>query len=259
MNYKIFTTTVILTAVLLSSCSRSLFCTKGEGPIVEKELSINSFNQLVLSGSFDTYITKSETFSVKAKGHENVINELNTNVSGNRWDAKLDRMCFVDFELILFIQIPELNSIELEGSGDAHIDGFFRQNYFDIITQGSGDIICHDTIDAINLNIEIEGSGDVEGTFTCDRIEARTEGSGDMRLYGLTNVQHINITGSGNYMGYGMDSYESYIDILGSGHTQVYASEVLDVEILGSGNVYYKGFPTITSRILGSGNIINKN
>lgn len=259
MNYKKTLIIGTLFLMVFSSCSRSLFCTKGEGDIIERQLDIEQFDKLILSGSFDARINQSDSFSIVAQGHENILNDLNLNVSGSTWEADLDERCYVDYELVLYINVPNLSEVELEGSGNIFIDGIFRSDRFKALIEGSGDIICYDSIVAPEIHFEIEGSGDIEAPVDCARLNARIEGSGDMYIDGYAEEQQIDILGSGDYLAFGTESFETRIDILGSGNTEIHALDILDVEIEGSGNVYYIGYPTITSRILGSGKIINKN
>jgi hypothetical protein len=90
-------------------------------------------------------------------------------------------------------------------------------------------------------------------------IESEISGSGNMTLYGSAESQHINISGSGNVSAFGMEVYESFVKISGSGSSQVNVEHYLDVTISGSGSVYYKGNPEMNVNISGSGAVVNSN
>lgn len=258
-HLKITVIASIIISLSLTGCTRSLFCTHGEGEIIERTLDIREFNQLELCGSFDAEIIQGEEFTVTARGHENIIRDLNTFVTNNTWRAKLDKACYNYYELTLFISLPEIESITVEGSGDVYTEGVFIQDQFSAVIKGSGDIFCANPIEAESVYLDIAGSGDIEAKIITDYTNSRIEGSGEIYLSGSSIEQDIYILGSGDYLSSNLMTDYTGVKITGSGNTEVNAAEALNITIEGSGNVYYTGYPSIDSRILGSGRIINNN
>jgi hypothetical protein len=258
-HLKITVIASIIISLALTGCTRSLFCTHGEGEIIERTLDIRDFNELELCGSFDTEIIQGDSFSVTARGHENIIRDLSTFVIDNTWRAKLEKACYSHYELTLYITLPEIESITVEGSGDVYTQGVFVQDHFSAVIKGSGDIFCSNTIEAESVSLDIAGSGDIEAKIVTEYTHSRIEGSGGIFLSGSSLEQDIHILGSGDYIAPNLISDYAGIKIIGSGNTEVNVSEALDISIDGSGNVYYTGYPSIDSRIFGSGRIINNN
>lgn len=237
---------VLLTAISMSftSCFKDLWCIQGEGDIIEVELDLDDFNAIEASGAFDIYISQGDSQSVTAKGHENIIDQLETFVSGETWEAELnDEFCYRDYQLALYITIPSLESITITGSSKVVVEDFVNQQSLELTITGSGDAEFNDFLGAKTFDIKISGSGDVDCRGDFDQLE-------DF---------NIDITGSGNIDAFKAVTKRCDIDIAGSGNCEVYVEDSLNIDISGFGDIYYKGNPSITTDITGSGNLFNEN
>ncbi|MCP4179974.1 MAG: DUF2807 domain-containing protein [bacterium] len=238
--------TIILIAVLasgifLNSCERSPFCKRGKGDIVSRTITADDFTGIKLSNSFNMVISQGDVQEITAEGHENIINDLEINISGNTADFELEKKCYSKYDLTVYVTIPDLSEVKIDGSGDIEINEFLNLDNLSLSINGSGDI---------NAN------GDIEVLNTTD---INIDGSGNIHSQGVTGRQNIDITGSGNYSAYNVISEDCYVTIKGSGDCQVYANNLLDVYIAGSGDVHYMGNPTVDTDINGSGSVINSN
>jgi hypothetical protein len=235
---------LIAISVSLSSCFKDLWCIQGEGDIIEVELDLDDINAIEASGAFDIYISQGESQIIKAKGHENIIDRLETFVSGETWQAELDdEFCYRDYQLALYLTLPDLEAITITGSSDVVVEDFIDQESLEISIVGSGNAEFNDFKGAKTFDIKISGSGDVECLGDFDQLE-------DL---------NIQITGSGNIEAYKAITQSCDIDIAGSGNCKVYVEEKLNVDISGVGNIYYKGNPGITTNITGSGDLYDEN
>ncbi len=240
---KFSTTAIIAISIFLTSCEDFGFCIHGEGDIVTESIDISDFSSIDLIGADDVYITYGDSLSVTATGHQNIIDRLKRNVHGNTWNICLETGCHVDYELTVYITMPDIETISILGSGDVYVDDFIN----------GGD-----------LELSIGGSGDIElNRFeNCPKIDASITGSGDIKLQDAVpalEVLDIGIIGSGKFYGYPAETLEAFIDIVGSGSCYVSTSDLLDVHISGSGDVYYKGFPSVILKVTGSGSVIERN
>lgn len=247
---------LFISAPFLYSCTHSI---EGEGPIVEEELSLRSFTKLSTEGSFKVIITQGDVQSVFAKGQQNIINRIKTDIEDDELEIGLKNGNYKDYDLTIYITSPKLSKIELEGSGGIDINTFLVDN-LTLEVDGSGNINAEE-ITTQNLTLEIDGSGDI----TIDDLETVNtvldiDGSGNIDIDGTSTNQTIEIEGSGDISAYGInDNKSTEIKITGSGNCKIRTSENLDVTISGSGDVYYKGNPTVTQKITGSGELKHKN
>ena len=232
-----------LLTLSFASCEKNKLCVSGEGDMVTRTLSINSFSEIDLQASAIVRIHQGTEQMVVATGHSNIIDLIETDISGNRWEIEMNRNCIQNYELTIDITMATLTEVDLSGSGD---------------------IVINDFTDNENLLLKISGSGDIdmnnhEGLKTFQGI---ISGSGNIvALKPVPGVETLDmiISGSGNIHMYNLGTDNSDLLISGSGNIQTTTHSHMDVRISGSGNVYYKGHPGINANISGSGNLINRN
>lgn len=252
---------IIVLAVIMTISLTGCFypfgmCIGGEGKVVNDTLSISDFNAIESDGCFNVVIDYDSVQSVVAVGNQNIIDRLQTYVHNDTWNIKLEPGNYCDYELTIYITLPELKSATINGSGSIQVGSFFNQDYADFKINGSGSIDI-DTIQARDIELTIAGSGDINSFIDCATLTSNIYGSGNTRTKGWADDQSITIDASGNYKGSDCISKNSTVKILGSGSAYVDVSNNLDVRIDGSGSVYYLGNPHMNVIINGSGRIIS--
>ncbi|MCP3928560.1 MAG: DUF2807 domain-containing protein [Bacteroidetes bacterium] len=221
-NLSMYLVGLLIATTLFFGCTKDELCTKGEGTITTQTLHIPNFSGIDLQGAYDVVITQGIQQEVTATGHPNMISRLSSDVSNSIWKMGLNKGCYEDYELTVYITVPNMEDIEISGSGNVELNGFDNVNEF---------------------TIDINGSGSILGNADFSALEKLS----------------IKISGSGEYLGFPISTDECTIKISGSGTCEVQVNNSLDVDISGSGNVYYKGNPSITQDISGSGQVINNN
>ena len=229
---------VFLVVLATTACDNIWDCRKGEGPVVTQTLGLDEFNSIKLSGSGKVYISQGEVQEVQVEGQQNMIDNLNLRIRDGHWDIRFLDCTRSHKELIFYITVPEINALEISGSGD---------------------IIGENMLITDNMDIEISGSGKVSADVTANSLSMRIDGSGDIWLAGESEFADLRISGSGNLNAYDLEVDTYDIRITGSGGAKVTALEALDVNITGSGSVSYQGTPTINSSITGSGKVVSRN
>ena len=216
----------------------SFGCTAGSGSIVEETFQFSEFKGLRLKCSADIFITQGEEFSVVAESQANILDNLDLQLDGDVLEIDLDG-CNRDFQLSLFITMPELTFLKISGSGNITGENLFTSE---------------------NLTLRISGSGNMDLDLDYQTVNTKITGSGNMDLRGLCDEFDYTISGSGDINSFGLISDDGFIDITGSGDTEVFVNEFLSVKITGSGDVLFKGNPAeITSNITGSGDLRDVN
>ncbi|MGB0885495.1 MAG: head GIN domain-containing protein [Chitinophagales bacterium] len=218
-------------------------CKKDYGNVVTKELNLAKFSSIKNIGSSNISIQYGAEQKVEVTTNEDILNRLKNSVSNFELKLDLKDGFYQDYELSYDITIPEIEKVDIEGSGNISVHSFQDFDELKLEINGSGNIVINDLVNLNKLKVDIEGSGNVSTLSQMDSV----------------NILDINIDGSGSFNGFSTMSKDCFVNITGSGNCDVYAKEELDVKIAGSGDVNYKGFPNINSNITGSGNITNKN
>lgn len=213
-------------------------CTRGEGDVIRKEITLSSFHSVELTNAADVFVRQGPEQEIEVEGQANIIDLLNRNISGGTWRINFEDCVISARDLKIFISIPDIESLSITGSGD-----IFGENEF----------VGRD------MEFRITGSGDMDVFADAIRMDVRQTGSGDLHLEGFTNELDLVMTGSGDFEGFGLESDNCDVTLTGSGDAEVNVNDILDVRITGSGDVYYRGNPVIDVNITGSGSLINAN
>lgn len=209
----------------------------GQGPVVEQELDLNTFERISLSISADVFLKQGDTQSILVRGQQNIIENLITEVEDKTWRIRFDRPIRRSQGLKIFITLPYLSGAKVSGSGNIESEHTWQAPSFYTGVTGSGNI---------NLLVQAED------------LTSKVSGSGNILLGGSSKEYSVQITGSGNIKAYELTAEHCKVRISGSGDARVDAQEQLDVRISGSGDVMYTGRPRVNSKISGSGGLYAK-
>lgn len=251
---------MFLTLATIPSCIINNFGFSGEGSVVSETLELDNIQGIKLNGSFDVVLRQGPVQVIKAEGHQNIIDRLELDVHNGTWDIELLPGQYHNYQLTIYVTVPELNLVQLNGSGDIDIHSFEDLNTIDVKINGSGEIHEKGPLYVIgNAKASINGSGDAHLKITCLAFEYQQTGSGNMHVSGQCVDQEITMSGSGDYTAFDFHSENCKVRLNGSGDAKVSASRRLDARVFGSGDISYKGLPTINFSRSGSGNLHNAN
>lgn len=232
---------ILVTLLLLQSCIKDVICEHGVGEITEETRILNEFNRIKNNISGNVYISQGQKQSLVIKAQQNIINEIETNVSNEELEIEFDRCIGPNDGIDIYITIPEIQKVTLSGSGNIYLDGRINLSVLYLDVEGSGSINANDLYLSEYLNTRIIGSGDIHISGT-----------------GVPQMRSL-ILGSGNINAFEFKSSDNTAIIEGSGSCYLYVTNRLEIDILGSGSVYYIGNPQIKSEVIGSGGIYNMN
>lgn len=212
-------------------------CVKGEGQIVTKSLSLDSFTAIDNQGTSDITITQGPEQKVVAIGHANIVDKISTEVHDGSWNVHVDMKCYTDIDLRYEVQVPELKSLIISGTGNIRVGDFNAQE---------------------ELALEISGTGNIElqKYEGCQKIDARISGTGNINFLenweGLEN-EDVVISGTGNFRSFPLQTKKCNVTLSATGTCQVNVEDELDVRLTGSGAVQYMGNPSVNANITGVG------
>lgn len=228
---------VLLLGILGMNACDEVDCIKGQGEVESRTLQLQPIKEVEVNGSFRVYLKEGAQQEVVVKGEPNILNELRTNVMGDKWKIEF-RGCIRRHKPVeVYLTLPQVTSLYLNGSGQ---------------------LISENKLTAPNLAVELNGSGVVELELAANKLITKKTGSGELHYRGEAVEHHLQMAGSGKAALYNLKSTDVLVKIAGSGLAEVSANKSLHVEIDGSGKVYYTGSPTLTQRISGSGKVVQR-
>ncbi len=232
---RIFITGMILAVLLTVSSSFSM---NGEGEREKRD--VGKFNKIGLAVSADLYLKQGNTSEVIIEADEKTLERLETEVKNGKLIIKFDSWRFSNYPRFkIFITTPEINALNVSGSGD---------------------IIAESTIETDDIAFGISGSGDINmEDLTAETAKVAISGSGNVNLAGSGSLEilELSISGSGDLDSEALAAEDFTAKISGSGSCRVLVNSTLKASISGSGKIYYSGNPVIDVSISGSGKVVS--
>jgi hypothetical protein len=219
----------------LNACKKVV----GDGPIVTEARNSADFTEVEFEVPGDLTFLESEKNEVIIEAQRNIIDVIETYVSGNELKVKIK------------------NNTNISSSKGIHIT-VMAKNVHSLKVSGSGNLEVPETFEAQHIKLRISGSGKmVINNIRSTDFEADISGSGNLDVLGGTaDSEVITISGSGDVNLLPVTAKKVNSHTSGSGTVRVNVSELLDAKISGSGDLFYQGTPAVNANVSGSGRII---
>lgn len=235
---QIFVATLLIFSLNTKAQNENI---KANGEIITTTRTVNSFDKINVSGSFDVTLVKGKEGAITIKASENLMEVIVTEVVDGTLKIKFKKGVNIRNSKTIHITVSyeSVEGVSLAGSGDIHSEG---------------------TLNAENLDLSLSGSGSFKLGVASTNLSSSIAGSGNMNLNGKTDVFSCGISGSGNINSSELTANIVNAKISGSGNIKVNAINEINAKTSGSGNVMYTGNPTIVkANSSGSGSIHQKN
>jgi len=195
---------------------------------------VPAFSKIVVKGSADVNVVVGQSQSVEVTTESEYLSRVGTQVRGDTLYITQEGHHWRNIDVNVEISVATLNGVYVHGSGDFDI-GHLDSEAFEVIIEGSGDVVVSGKSKSFNL--EIDGSGDITLAGDCGSLDVEIDGSGDVDSHDLK-----------------CETVKVFID--GSGDVDVYASKSLTAEMEGSGDLTIYGDPDrFRPKISGSGSL----
>lgn len=227
-----FTTKLLLVAAVCATVLTSCSIRKKEekGKMVKKEVKVAPFKDLLVDGNATVNIIPGDSFAVRIEGREKIISLAKIEVEdgvlhisrGNKQSSDVHEITFgilngTDYYPRVYITMPSLRRITLEGNADITIDKPMRGDSVRVLVASNADIDVaglqakffdvriegNASSSLQNLNVEktnivIDGNADLNAVFKdAGEAEATINGNASINLSGTIRVEpHININGN---------------------------------------------------------------
>ena len=213
---------------------------KGNGKLVTKERTIEHFDALKVSGSFDVELTSNKKNQLSIYTDENLIEDIITEVKDGTLIIRNKKNSYfkTSNRKSIKIKVPlvALKSVKLSGSGKIH---------------------SQETVQSNRFNTSLSGSGKILLTVTTQKLTSQLSGSGKIQLKGETQKVLAKLSGSGSIRLQEVEANDAEAALAGSGSIYLSCSNDLEATVAGSGRIRYYGEPAgkIHTKVAGSGSI----
>jgi hypothetical protein len=195
---------------------------RGEGNVIKKERTINSFDGIKVSSGVDVYLSQGDNESVTVEAdenlHEYILTEvkdgiLNVYTDVNIREAKMERV---------HVTIKDVKSLK---------------------STSAGDIIGESPIKGTDIQIGASSAGDIRLEVYAKKIEVNISSSGDVTLSGEAETLNADLSSAGDLDAYNLKVKEVDVSASSAGDAKVYASEKIRARASSAGDIYYQGDP----------------
>jgi hypothetical protein len=219
---------IVLTVI---SCKKSI---RGEGPLTTRQISVADYTGITLMLPAEVKVVMADSFNCIIRAQHNIADAIKVKRKGDELEIKSEYSLKTDQPIELFISIPVIKRVEVDGSGNVSF-----------VNPAKGE----------KLRLYVNGSGSISARAEMEEIRSEMNGSGAVALNGSAAEFSCAVNGSGDIHAFNMSTEKTEIEINGSGDAEVNVSSRLRADIRGSGNIIYKGQPHVVSEIIGSGTV----
>lgn len=194
-----------------------------------QEKTLPNFNSVILAGLGNLHIRQGRDQGLVIKTDAELLPLVSATVDNNT--LRLDFKNAEDHsraEVNYYLTVKDINNI---------------QSY------SSSTVFIEDGIETNNLTLEIKSFGDMIVKIKVNTLVAKIEGAGRIRASGIANLQDIQITGTGEFMGNELSGQKASVLIDGTGVARINVTDALTVRILKEGTVGYCGNPNLSKTI----------
>ncbi|MCF8358904.1 MAG: DUF2807 domain-containing protein [Prolixibacteraceae bacterium] len=232
----------------------------GSGPIVNQEFTVTDFDAVAGETVIDIEIAQGDVQSVVAEGHENMMAFLDLRVINNKLRVDLKNGSYRNFQMKIYVTVPELKSVEVESTGSITVEEFTPMNSFYLSCNSTGNLRCNGyfTIEDA-LTIHSRSTGNITIGADAKTIDVSQTSTGNINISGACDKQFVDMDGTGQYRAYDLLSKECRIYNDGTGNANLFVTDMLDVTIASTGNVFYKGNPEVYLNDTSVGDLISVN
>jgi len=200
---------------------------------------VGDFSYISFGVSGDLTIIQGSKTEVILEGDEDVLENIETEVSGDRLRIK-----------------SRNNNWSWWGNSSKIKATVTLKEFTGVSVSGSGSVDTRGTLRGKDVSLSVSGSGDLYLALEAEEIDCSISGSGSIDLSGRGKNGSLSISGSGEMDAENFEIESMSIRISGSGDASIHATKEIDSRISGSGTVRYRGEPDkISNHSSGSGKL----
>ena len=241
MKTKAFFISILITALLLTSCSvlssAGVKVITPSKTIISENRSVSGFTAIDFSSVGKINIITGDTESLNISGPDNLVPEISSSVSNNTLIIKnkenftVTNLSSKDI-LTYTVVVKSLTALTVSGLGDVQVE----------------------TLSSPTFNLTMSGAGRVlMNQLTTDNLKVVFSGLGGLDISGSATQATADLSGAGSLNAPDLQIKTANITISGLGSATLWVTDQLTGEISGAGSVSYYGSPQTNTSATGLG------
>lgn len=186
MNIKLYFWSLLI-SIIITSCDdeNAGDCIQTEGERTHKEITFASFEEIIVNENIELYIIDSEEDKIVIEGGENLIEDIETNITNNTLEITNNNTCFFDrdFETIkVFVYNNNITRIRNSSNLPVYSIGTLHYTSLELISENylsdylnSGDFNLD--LNTTSLRIVANGPSNYSLTGNCENININFAGA----------------------------------------------------------------------------------
>jgi hypothetical protein len=228
---------VLLSSIWLTSCIH-LTGEKGNGNRLEKNFTVDDFEELSIGGEFIIVLTQGNSGKVVVETDENLLEFIEVGVQGETLEINSERRLDSEEGVIVKITVAQLTGLSCSGASE---------------------VSTTNPIQTRKLNIDLSGAGKLDLMLDAEEVSLDISGATLVYLEGAAKTLAIDMSGAGSLEAAEFEVEDCLAQISGIGKILVNVTGTLDADVSGLGEVEYVGEPkSVKGDVSGVGNIERK-
>ena len=188
------------------------------GPTTSDARDVAAFTRVRADDRVDVTLRTGEQRRVVVRTGEKVIDDVHTEVRGGVLNVSYDGPGIRDGRILVEATAPELDAVEVIGSGDMLLDG----------------------VDLDTLDVRVTGAGDVSASGRVGRLTLDVSGAGDAELADLAaGSARVEVSGSGDADVRAARELDA--EVRGAGDVLYRGDPVVRRDVSGAGEIEHAG------------------
>ena len=216
------------------------------GPRADKEYSVHGFSEVRVSSAIEFEITQSEQYSVKATGHEKLLEHLKVEVSGQTLTLGFEDnpLAWIGRhrsggEVKAFVTMPELKRLVVSGASKGTARRFKSSHGFDLALSGASQ--AEIGMETGKTTVAISGAGRVGGELKAEETRLTLSGASRCQLVGAGGDTHLDSSGASQADLSQFQIRNADVHISGAGRAKINMDGTLNVHLSGASSLESKG------------------
>lgn len=236
---KAFFLPILLTALLLSSCS--YFGGKrirGNGNITTREHRTGAFHSVEVSGAIHVYVKQDSSMQpIKVETDENLQDLVEiTESNGVLYISPEDHFNLSPTrDVTVFVATTQFRGLSVSGAS---------------WIRGENKLMSNETFE-----LGASGASEIKLELKAPRVNAEISGASDITLSGETRDLSLQGSGASHFKCMDLLTENTSVGVSGASSADVFASVKLDVEASGASGVKYRGAAALTQDVSGASSV----